>query len=389
MRKLICLFFLLYSLVCVSQLKEVYIVSKMDGTFNMEDGTVMPFWGFGEYIPGGPERATLPSALLEFELGDSVIIHFKNASPEDHTIHLHGLDVNQVNDGVPATSVAVPANGTYDYHWKADHVGSFLYHCHVQTVMHSSLGMYGMIVVKNNPSNDLLYENGPGFSKEYNYLSSELYTYWNLNPISPGPFHLFDPDYFMINGKSGNQILVDESMIIDAQPGDSILLRLANIAFSKVVFHFPEELNAKVYGSDGRFIPVPMEVDSLELYAGERYSVILYPDQYIQDLIEVEYLRMYEDILEGTNEIPVNIDVSSVSNSSYVVDVFPNPTTGSIKVIAHDDISSIRLRDLNGRVLKEWTNSRELEISEFVAGCYILEIGSGSEVMIQKIILSD
>jgi FtsP/CotA-like multicopper oxidase with cupredoxin domain len=378
----------------ISQIKEVYITSKMTDTFEMDDGTIMPCWGFAAGSTR-PIRATLPGPVLEVELGDSVIIHFTNFSPEDHTIHLHGLDVSQVYDCVPTTSVAVHANGTYDYHWKADEIGSFLYHCHVQTVMHSSLGMYGMIVVRNSNSDSTsLYTGGPGFNRERNYLTSEMFTYWNLNATSPGPFHLFDPDYFMINGNSTTQILLDSNCIVTAEVGDSILLRLANVAFSKVVYNFPEGLNPTVYTSDGRVIPVPMNIDSLEIYAGERYQIILRPDQYVEDYITVTYKRMYEDEIEGVNLIPVNINALSVAENNSVndfeLDIFPNPSDGFFELKTEKTLDDlyVNLFDVSGKFLKGWNQQgNTIDLTKLSPGVYFLEFLDDNKRVIKKAVI--
>ena len=64
-------------------------------------------------------NAQWPAPIIYASVGDVVQIRFKNLgvvanpdAPNDpHSIHLHGLDVNAANDGVPETSVgAVPAN---------------------------------------------------------------------------------------------------------------------------------------------------------------------------------------------------------------------------------------------------------------------------------------
>ena len=106
----------------------------MDGTFLSEDGTYTPYWGFGEFNPNlTNQRITLPSPLLIYDLNDSVYLKLHNLSPETHTIHLHGLDVTQINDGVPSTSFGVLFNDSAIYKFKAKHPGTYLYHCHVQT----------------------------------------------------------------------------------------------------------------------------------------------------------------------------------------------------------------------------------------------------------------
>ena len=76
----------------------------MDGILMNDNGMEIPTWGYGLTADG---FITVPGPLLEYETGDDVNLAFVNDSPESHTIHLHGLDVDQANDGVPATSFLV------------------------------------------------------------------------------------------------------------------------------------------------------------------------------------------------------------------------------------------------------------------------------------------
>ncbi len=111
------------------------LFSEMDGIHILEDGTALPFWGYGLSSVG---EITLPAPVLTYTLDQNVNIVFSNPSPESHTIHLHGLDVDQANDGVPSTSFNIPLNGTGSYQFVADHAGTVLYHCHVTTTLHLS-----------------------------------------------------------------------------------------------------------------------------------------------------------------------------------------------------------------------------------------------------------
>ena len=145
------------------------LFSGMEGYTFLPDGTAIPIWGYGWVADG---YITLPGPLLEYTEGESVQLNFTNPSPESHTIHLHGLDVDQANDGVPSTSFFVVTGGETTYEFEADHPGTFLYHCHVTTTLHLTMGMYGMILV--NRPDMTLYEGGPGYSENAPLLFSDL-----------------------------------------------------------------------------------------------------------------------------------------------------------------------------------------------------------------------
>jgi uncharacterized surface protein with fasciclin (FAS1) repeats len=70
--------------------------------------------------------------------------------------------------------------------------------------------------------------------------------------------------------------------------------------------------------------------------------------------------------------------VESLENSQVDVQVFPNPATDSFRVKMNGQsgkLNSIRLIDLNGRILRTWNfgnNLTDLEVSTFQSGSYIL-----------------
>lgn len=69
--------------------------------------------------------------------------------------------------------------------------------------------------------------------------------------------------------------------------------------------------------------------------------------------------------------------------------VYPNPTTGLIRISSGETLSSFRLYDLQGRLLQDTTldnATRALDISGHPAGMYILEIRTDVGVKVEKIV---
>jgi FtsP/CotA-like multicopper oxidase with cupredoxin domain len=201
-------------------------------------------------------NAQFPAPIMHSAVGEPVEIRLKNlgvsaqpGAPNDpHSIHLHGLDVDAANDGVPETSLgAVPANlcadGTTDpmgqclgvglapgagnvivYMYTGQHEGTYMYHCHQEADIHVQMGMFGALVVYN--SGEAGAQLGPGhpgslygvnYDKDYIMLVSEFDVRghqdeegtYKANSWDPKPYNwaLYRPQYWSINGLSFPQTI--------------------------------------------------------------------------------------------------------------------------------------------------------------------------------------
>ena len=91
--------------------------------------------------------------------GDSVRVHFLNRADKPLSIHVHGLQYDEANEGadMKGSGAAVPPGGKFTYHWEADSDAApgpndpssivWLYHSHVDAVTEVYDGLIGTIVV--------------------------------------------------------------------------------------------------------------------------------------------------------------------------------------------------------------------------------------------------
>jgi len=345
----------------------VYNLYATDGYVTLADGTVSYIYGFIggrqnttiQYLDrvgalksvalpdptGGPitaaelplaGNAQFPAPVIYASTGDVVEIRLKNlgvttrSAPNDpHTIHLHGLDVEAANDGVPETSVAaVPANlkktpgagNVVVYMFAPTHPGTYMYHCHQEASIHVQMGMYGALVVYN--PTDAAADTGPGsgaggdlfgwtYTKDYILMLTEFDLGQHQAEENGGPFNPvnYQPQYWFINGLSfpntihaglgfnwanwnaahpGYDPFITGSVAApnpDGTFGDRVLLRVINLGFETQPMHM-HGFHGKIIGSDQRAWPwaneagvTPsgegLEKNTLTIGSGETYEWLI------------------------------------------------------------------------------------------------------------------
>ena len=392
MKQLFYILFFAASLNGMAQVETTFIFSKMDieAQHILWDNTPTMLMGFTTTMGGSID---IPGPTLNYFEGDSVELKLRNMSQgASHTIHLHGLDVNQQNDGVPHLSFEVGHNETMSYFFKAPHPGTYLYHCHVTSALHVQAGMYGLLIVKPNTGINETWEGGFLYDSEYAWMTSELDLAWHEDSIINHPHdtttmevHLpdYNPDYFLVNGRS-EQELNNENIAVNVTANEVVLLRLANIGYYGNTYHFPMHLNARIISSDGRPLPSIEFSDSLSIMPGERYQVLLQSTNELEAVIRVDYINLNTQTVENTQEISVLISgYFSVSENKYeAINIYPNPSLGKIHFTT--EINEIELYDLNGRLLKTKVNAKFLDITDLEKGSYLINLDGQTKKIIKK-----
>lgn len=106
----------------------------------LDSGRVIDGLAFNDQVPG-PE--------LRVHQGDLVQVTLVNHLPSDGvTLHWHGLDVPDAEDGVPGlTQNAVPPGHSFVYRFRVEQTGTFWYHTHEDAVTLLRKGLYGAVIV--------------------------------------------------------------------------------------------------------------------------------------------------------------------------------------------------------------------------------------------------
>jgi FtsP/CotA-like multicopper oxidase with cupredoxin domain len=103
----------------------------------------------GETVDGYTLNGTSPGPLIRASLGDLVQVTLVNESvPDGATLHWHGLDVPNAEDGVAGvTQDAVRVGEKHAYRFRASQVGTYWYHSHQVSSEEVRGGLFGAIVI--------------------------------------------------------------------------------------------------------------------------------------------------------------------------------------------------------------------------------------------------
>jgi hypothetical protein len=122
------------------------LVHLMHGTdLTMWDGRKMEYFLIGNTDVPMAADGTFPGPTIRIPRGVVFHAQVEGHGQPPHTIHWHGIEPTAMNDGVGHTSMEI---GDYTYQWQPNHIGSYFYHCHRNTIQHFEFGLYGFLIVE-------------------------------------------------------------------------------------------------------------------------------------------------------------------------------------------------------------------------------------------------
>lgn len=389
-----------------AQTKKYNLITRNTGKDTMWDGQVIKVYGFTQKLS---ENTQLPSVTLYANEGDTLIINVRNISQGDpHTLHPHGMDADQANDGTPMTSFSIGHMEEATYRIYCSHAGTYIYHCHVGDVAHVQAGMYGLVVVRPKDGSKRAWANGPEYDSEYAWLMSEVDKAWH-DSVPQNPNHEdsmahedfsippYVPDYFLVHGLSKQQI--KGRLDIKGKVDERIYLRLSNIGFYLNEMVFPASLQATWIDSDGRPLPSSVRSDTLRISPGERFGVMLKPIAEFSDSIAVRFINMNTREIWETEYVPVTIQGNigiEESQSPATLLLYPNPVSDRL-TFASDDFrvgekASITLTNQLGQIASSYSvtigRSNSIHLPRLADGVYTVTILTENGVpRIQKVLV--
>lgn len=261
----------------------------------MSDGASVTFWGYTDSC-GGMSNGLIPGPVVEVGaypagsgLTDTLNLTLNmNMAPVEaapyngHTIHLHGADVPTAEDGVPETNGGVVNGDTYTWTPTSNMVGSYMYHCHVHTVKHLEMGMYGAMVVrpKNTAGtllNQLTHDTATAYDYVQNFVLSSVDPTYHTASGDSTVFAGYNPKYFMINGAEGKTTAAPATTLATAV-NKKVALRLIGIHSVNGTFSIKDGAGSTksftVHTQDGRKLPTAKTVTSLDISPGQRFDIL-------------------------------------------------------------------------------------------------------------------
>ena len=231
-----------------------YQLTAEPATLELKPGLRVQAWTFNGTSPGPELLATV---------GDVLRVRLLNRLSAGTTIHWHGLDVPNGEDGVAGvTEDAVPPGGSAVYTFRLEQSGTYWYHSHQDSAVQVDRGLYGALVVQ------------PRGAAETGIDRTLVYDEWPLgleeSPLPPAAdFAMRSYVTTTVNGRTGSAV---EPIAIT--PGEAVRLRLVNAGYAE---HYVESpVPVTIAALDGHEIADgPATADAIPLGPGERVDLLL------------------------------------------------------------------------------------------------------------------
>jgi FtsP/CotA-like multicopper oxidase with cupredoxin domain len=194
-------------------------------------GLMINHWGY---------NGTMPGPTIEVTEGDKVRIIVHNELPEATSLHLHGLELTNVQDGVPyvvADPIPPGKSGVHEYTLHQN--GTFFYHAHVG--MQEAIGMVGLFIIHPRSPHT------PACDHDFALITQEF----TIQPGADTPDTTsMDFNFFTFNGRCGPFITP-----LVVKLGSRVRIRIVNFSTDD---HHPIHLHGHTFwvtGTEGGRIP--------------------------------------------------------------------------------------------------------------------------------------
>jgi FtsP/CotA-like multicopper oxidase with cupredoxin domain len=217
---------------------KVFELTASKIQWEVEKGRKVEAWAYNGMIPGPQIRV---------RQGDRVRVTLKNELDESTSIHFHGIELPNDQDGVPfITQPPIKPGTSFTYEFVVPNSGSNMYHSHHNSAKQVGLGLLGAFIVE---------------------------------PRQPRAVERADVDYVMIlndgvHGYTFNGKSFPATEPLKAKRGQTVRIRFMNEGMMIHPMHL-HGMHMTVIAKDGWPQPAPWKCDTLNVAPGERWDVIV------------------------------------------------------------------------------------------------------------------
>ncbi|WP_245541674.1 multicopper oxidase family protein [Sporichthya polymorpha] len=201
----------------------------------------------GRVKDGLSVNGTIPAPTIRVNQGDKLRFNVVNKMAEGTSIHWHGMDLPNEQDGVPGvTQKTIPPQGNFAYEWTAISTGTHWYHSHMHGDQEGRgvFGLLDVVPLVGDIASD----------RDYTMIFSD------------GALG------FVINGKS-----FPATTRMAARVGERVRIRLIG-AGPEMIHSIHLHLGFfEVVAQDGNRLPQPYKADTLLLGIGQTFDLVWVP----------------------------------------------------------------------------------------------------------------
>jgi FtsP/CotA-like multicopper oxidase with cupredoxin domain len=224
---------------------KVFVLEAKVVDWEVEPGKIVQAWTY---------NGVVPAPTIQVYSGDKVRIILKNLLPETTSLHLHGIQVPNVMDGVdPYTESPTIPGGEKVYEFVAKGPAVGIYHSHHDAQQQIPDGMFGALLIDQMPVPQKLIDKG--------YPATPTKTV-NMVLNDAGAIGL------SLNGKS-----FPATTPYTLRVGETMLVHYLNEGLTAHPMHLHQPMGW-IIAKDGIPLDEPWPTDTVNVAPGERYSVL-------------------------------------------------------------------------------------------------------------------
>ncbi len=236
-----------------------------DGTKEFRLTTAITKWETepGKFVDAWTYNGQVPGPAIRVDVGDKVRVIVDNQLPMGTDVHWHGIATPNNMDGVaPLTQELIKSGETFVYEFTTRKPAIGMYHAHHHGQMQIPNGLFGTFIIGDTPI-------------PYGRTISGVTVPEDLEIAQEINMVLNDAGVigYSLNGKS---FPATDPYVVDE--GDYIVVHYYNEGLQIHPMHqhqFPQ----LVFAKDGIPLDQPYYADTVNVAPGERYSVLVNPDE--------------------------------------------------------------------------------------------------------------